>query len=574
MSIGAGIFSLLQSKQPLTELVGSNVMPLVKAQALKTPCILYAIDGVDTNETFTGGSLADTYNVSFHVFDKDYDRCVTIGRVLRNVISHQCGKYGGWDFRMVRFQNVMDEFRQDGQLYGQSLMFTMRVKNDPQFGLPKILKATFTEVGALTAGGVNVYTLQALFNEQGTLSAVAGLTNLLAAEYTEEGTLSGAGVLQQILRLGADYTEAGTLTGRVAGEGFEVTYTEEGTLQGTALAALQLAVAYTEAGTLTGAAQAALALALDIEEAGSLTAAAKNIQALAVDYLEEGNLEGVGENEEGVQLLLDEYPNAAFAYSSLRLGNAINNALRASNAALNEQNITLGTNEINADELETFANGSLATVPAWIDQADNFGDFPQPTKALQPNITDANGNSLGFIDTTELYGASSKHLIKEATPRPATNGDYVVSLVFKNNTSTSTDSAVLCVKNSETDLFAFNIRRSGGNYIVHVIINANINPTVGFTIARNLSDWVLLTFTNIGGVLTCYADGVTQSTVVGESVDVRGANGVWAFLRRVAPTTNPRLLHTRTMIMYAGADLSGFNISGFNDKMKELHGIS
>jgi hypothetical protein len=159
MSIATGIYALLQSKQPLTELVGANVMPLVKAQQMKTPCIIYAVDAVATNQSFAGGSLADTYNVSFHVFDKEYDKAVQIARVLRNTIGFACGKHGGWDFRMVRFVNIQDSFQDAGQLYGQTLMFTMRVKNDPNFGLPKILRATFTEVGNLVGAGVNVYPL-------------------------------------------------------------------------------------------------------------------------------------------------------------------------------------------------------------------------------------------------------------------------------------------------------------------------------------------------------------------------------------------------------------------------------
>lgn len=272
--------------------------------------------------------------------------------------------------------------------------------------------------------------------------------------------------------------------------------------------------------------------------------------------------------------LLDLYPNAALAYSMLRLKGTASNSLRASEVGLSEQDIALGSVEIDGASLTTFADGALATATKWIDQSGNFVNLPQTTKANQPNITDASGNSLGYIDTTNDYSADVKSLITTNSGRPATNADYVLAVVFKNNTSSTTDSAVFCVKNSDSDSIGFNIRRSGGNYLVDVARNVTLNPTSGFTIARGLTDWVLLTITVIGGTLTCYADGVSQSKGTGGTVDIRGASGVWTARRNIIPTTQPRWIHLKTIVMYSDSDLSAFDITSFNNEMKTIHGIS
>lgn len=274
-------------------------------------------------------------------------------------------------------------------------------------------------------------------------------------------------------------------------------------------------------------------------------------------------------------LLLDDYPNPAMAYSLLRLGNSVNNSVRASNSLSSEQDIALGSSEINNSALEAFANGALATGALWIDQSGNYVNLPQAIKTIQPNLTDSSGNALGYIDTINLYGASSKYFMtNETSGLPSTSGDYVVSFVFKNNTSTTTDSAVFCIKNSDANLIGCNVRRSGGNYKIDVIRNATLNPTIGCTVARGLTAWVLITVRVVGGVITLYVDGVAQTTSTGSTIDVRGSAGVWTTCRAIVPTTQPRLLHMKTLIMYTGADLSAFDIGGFNTKMKEIHGIS
>jgi len=280
-------------------LVGSNVMPLVKAQQLTTPCIIYAIDNVATNNSFAAASLADTYQVSFHIFDKEYDKAVQIARVLRNTIGFTCGKFGGWDFRMVRFENIQDTFQDAGQLYGQTLTFSVRVKNDPNFGLPKILRTTFTEVAQLVGAGVTVYPLQLLVNEAGYFSGTAYITEQLRVLFGEQGQLTGNAAVQELFNLAMQISEAGTLTARAVGASFELAFTEQSALTAQAQLALQLALVAAEQSELSATVQSAVALVAQFGEMGVLSGAAFNRANLGFDVVENGVFEGVGEVVEG-----------------------------------------------------------------------------------------------------------------------------------------------------------------------------------------------------------------------------------------------------------------------------------
>jgi hypothetical protein len=384
MSIATGIYALLQSKQPLTELVGANLMPLVKAQQMKTPCIIYAVDAVATNQSFAGGSLADTYNVSFHVFDREYDKAVQIARVLRNTIGFACGKHGGWDFRMVRFVNIQDSFQDAGQLYGQTLMFTMRVKNDPNFGLPKILRATFTEVGNLVGAGVNVYPLQLLVNEQGYLAATALVVEQLQVLFAEQGALTGTAAVQELFKLATTFTEAGTLTGRAVGAGFELAFLEQGNLQAQAQLAIQLALVATEQSSLVATAQSAILLAAQFAEVGQLNAQAFSVVRPVLQVVESGVFVGEGEVDES-GLLLDLYPALA-AISIRQLKSNITEIQRIrdsgdnSEANYTEQQIAAGLTAIGSD------SGFITTA---FNQGTAPFDFVQPTVANQMRILNA-----------------------------------------------------------------------------------------------------------------------------------------------------------------------------------------
>jgi hypothetical protein len=87
-------------------------------------------------------------------------------------------------------------------------------------------------------------------------------------------------------------------------------------------------------------------------------------------------------------ILLDDYPNAAAAYSLRKLRTAYTgNAIRVRRASDNtEQNIGFVNNELDTASLTSFCSGTNGFVTTWYDQSGNGYDATQTTGANQPQI--------------------------------------------------------------------------------------------------------------------------------------------------------------------------------------------
>jgi hypothetical protein len=86
--------------------------------------------------------------------------------------------------------------------------------------------------------------------------------------------------------------------------------------------------------------------------------------------------------------LLNEYPNAAVAYSLRLLDNTYtSDAIRVRRASDNtEQDIGFVNNELDTASLTTFCSGTDGFVTTWYDQSGNARDATQSTAAQQPQI--------------------------------------------------------------------------------------------------------------------------------------------------------------------------------------------
>jgi hypothetical protein len=87
-------------------------------------------------------------------------------------------------------------------------------------------------------------------------------------------------------------------------------------------------------------------------------------------------------------LLLDDYPNAAAAYSLRKLrGPYIGDAIRVRRASDNtEQDIAFVNNELDTATLESFCSGTNGFVTTWYDQSGSSNDATQATAGSQPQI--------------------------------------------------------------------------------------------------------------------------------------------------------------------------------------------
>jgi hypothetical protein len=124
----------------------------------------------------------------------------------------------------------------------------------------------------------------------------------------------------------------------------------------------------------------------------------------------------IGSESFGFIGLLDDYPNAAAAYSLrlLRVGYT-GSAIRVRRASDNtEQNIGFINGELDVATLESFCSGTNGFVTTWYDQSGNARDATQTTAANQPQIVSSgsvitdNGKPSILINSTKNSNSSTR----------------------------------------------------------------------------------------------------------------------------------------------------------------------
>lgn len=106
--------------------------------------------------------------------------------------------------------------------------------------------------------------------------------------------------------------------------------------------------------------------------------------------------------------LLDEYPNAAAAYSLRLLRSAYTgSAIRVRRASDNsEQDIGFVNNVLDTSTLSSFCSGTNGFVTTWYDQSGNGNNATQSTAALQPQIV-SSGSVIQLNNKPALQSATT-----------------------------------------------------------------------------------------------------------------------------------------------------------------------
>jgi len=117
-------------------------------------------------------------------------------------------------------------------------------------------------------------------------------------------------------------------------------------------------------------------------------------------------------------LLLDDYPNAAAAYSLRKLDkDYTGSAIRVRRTNDNtEQDIGFTSGgDLDTASLKTFVGANIATVTTWYDQSGNARNATQTTAANQPRIVDAGTIDRRSGDISLLYDGSNDFLEAAST---------------------------------------------------------------------------------------------------------------------------------------------------------------
>jgi len=112
--------------------------------------------------------------------------------------------------------------------------------------------------------------------------------------------------------------------------------------------------------------------------------------------------------------LLDDYPNAAAAYSLRKLRGSYNGSAikvrRDSDQALQDIGF-LANGELDTTTLESFCSGTDGFVHTWYDQSGNGNDATQTTAANQPQIVSSGSTILEGIKPVLSFNGSSHRLV-------------------------------------------------------------------------------------------------------------------------------------------------------------------
>jgi hypothetical protein len=72
MSIEEIIYGILSSDTRITDVVGTNIFPIVGAQNRKLPLLTYTVNTIEPNSGKNDKSYFDTYFVEIDIFSEDY----------------------------------------------------------------------------------------------------------------------------------------------------------------------------------------------------------------------------------------------------------------------------------------------------------------------------------------------------------------------------------------------------------------------------------------------------------------------------------------------------------------------
>jgi len=200
-------------------------------------------------------------------------------------------------------------------------------------------------------------------------------------------------------------------------------------------------------------------------------------------------------------LLLDDYPNAAAAYSLRKLdkdytGSAIR--VRRSNDN-SEQDIGFVGNDLDTASLKTFVGANSGFVTTWYDQSGNARNATQTTAANQPRIVNAgtvdrrNGKLIVFFDGTNdnlTHAAITANYQREhysvMTNRDSTSTGILYELTSNFNNTTGAYIIYDDLINSRRQQLFGSVQNAGsGNYQIKIIAK---NTSLNYELRNHILD--------------------------------------------------------------------------------------
>jgi hypothetical protein len=231
-------------------------------------------------------------------------------------------------------------------------------------------------------------------------------------------------------------------------------------------------------------------------------------------------------------VLLDDYPNAAAAYSLRKLRTAYTGSairVRRSNNN-NEQDIGFTSNgDLDTASLKTFVGANNGFVVTWYDQSGNARNATQSTAANQPRIINAGTIQRENGDPTVFFDGSNDNM----STTHVMSYPFSTFTVSKRNITTGVTTAIIAngiitaMGSTTWGLFtesSFFVLRARELYNASIADNANL--FLGYSSRISNISYVGLNGSSLNSVNLVGASTYTASTFIGGTGGSRLMNGL------------------------------------------------
>jgi hypothetical protein len=273
-------------------------------------------------------------------------------------------------------------------------------------------------------------------------------------------------------------------------------------------------------------------------------------------------------------VLLDDYPNAAAAYSLRKLRSAYTgDVIRVRRASDNtEQNIGFVNDILDTSSLTTFCSGTNGFVTTWYDQSGNVRNATQTTAANQPQIVSSGSvileNGKPTIQNTGSTG------LKTISVNLSTASDLSIFTVYK-QTSTS-DSVILETSPN------FNINPDGNilllqNNLTFITLQRNTFYTLVNHNNVSLNQQIVSTYLKANTIQSDFSDVFKNNALLTQTLDpinnrntISFPNDILSLFSRNASSIGI-IGNYQELILYPSNQVS--NNSNINNNINDFYSI-
>lgn len=124
VGLNRGIYAILTGSTQVTNLVSTNIFPLIVPEKVSLPCVTYERQ---YNPGYTKDGLSDyVCQVYLTVISKDYAQCVDIADACNNALNEYSGMVSGIQFIKIRLQAAFETYQED--VFMQQLTYDVRCR--------------------------------------------------------------------------------------------------------------------------------------------------------------------------------------------------------------------------------------------------------------------------------------------------------------------------------------------------------------------------------------------------------------------------------------------------------------